>query len=1552
VEFAWALESTVPFPLTPLPFMKIIPLPSFALVQIASLARRLVGGLRFTPVFLTLVAVFAVGSAQAQVPPTVAASFNPTTVRTGGTSTSTLTVSITNPNGTALTGVAMNVTFPAGMLRDVVGTSTFGGTGVYNFTGFSISNVTLAAGATGSVSMTVHTSAAGANLLTTSTVTSNEAAPSLTASATLTAYTPVATSIAVISPATVTSYTNESYTITCLDQNGATFTGYTGALNFTSTDPSFVASSGQGLTLTNGTATFNFAFKTAGTQTLTATDTVTPSLTGTSPSITVTPGATVRLAVSAPSVATPGAAFNFTVRGADLFGNTTPGYTGTVTFTSTDGTAILPANTVVNGTGTFSATLNTPGFQSITATDTVTNFTGVSDDIQVDPVPSPTFTKAFGASSISVGGTTTLTFSVTNPNATTTLHNLAFTDSLPAGLVVATPNGLTGSIGGGTITATAGSSTISLSGATLAGNGSGTFTVNVTGTTAGTKSNTTGAITSLESGTGGTASASLDVATPTTTVASIPASSTYGQTANLSATVTVTAGGAAVTTGTVTFFDTTTAQTLASGVALSGSGVATFSTTTLGAGAHSIQASYVPAAGFVASSDSGTLTVSPATLTVTAQPASKVYGAALPSFSAVITGFVNGQTTSVVSGAASLTATATTTTPVGPATITAATGTLAATNYTFSFVNGTLTITPAALTVSGVTAANKTYDSTTGATLNTGSAALLGLLNADVVTLDTTAALGTFATATVGTAKPVTITGLVIGGANASNYTLTQPSATADITVKNLTVTGVTAANKVYDATTTATLNTGSAALVGIAGSDAVTLDATAATGTFATATVGTAKPVTVAGLVLAGGAVATNYTLTQPGTTANITAKAITVAGVTASNKVYDATTTATLNTGSTTFTGVLGADVVTLDATGVTATFATKTVGTAKAVTISGLALGGAAGGNYSLTQPTATADITVKTITASGVTAASKVFDGTVNATISTASAILTGVVGADVVSLTGGTGTFATAGVGPGKTVTITGLALAGVDAPNYVLASTTTTATASITAALATLAITNLNQVYDGTPKSVTVTVTPSVPLTVVYSNAGGVPPTNAGSYFVTATVTDNNYSGSVAATLVIARTTQTVSFASVGPLTAGTPVTLTATASSGLPVSFSVLSGSATLNGNILTPTGTGPVVVRASQDGNINLAPASADQTLTTTAKRDQTIAFATPADRRSDAAPFALNATASSGLPVSFALVSGPATIGGSTLTLSGAAGAITVRASQAGDATFNAAPAVERTFTITPLIIGRFLNLSARARAGTGASTFITGFVIANGTQKQLLARAVGPTLTTFGVTGALADPLLRISRDGAVVAENDNWAGNAAVAAAAARTGAFPLAAASADSALLTTLSAGAYSTLVTGGSGTGVVLTEIYAADSNVTSQDQHFVNFSVRAEAGAGDNVLIVGFVVGGETPQNILLRAVGPGLTQFGIQGALADPRVQLYRDGQVIAANEDLTASAAEAAARAGAFPLPAGSKDAALVFSVTPGAYSVILSGASGTTGVALLEVYEVP
>ena len=266
--------------------------------------------------------------------------------------------------------------------------------------------------------------------------------------------------------------------------------------------------------------------------------------------------------------------------------------------------------------------------------------------------------------------------------------------------------------------------------------------------------------------------------------------------------------------------------------------------------------------------------------------------------------------------------------------------------YLIGYVGGTLTITPAPLTVLNSTASNKTYDSTTAATL---SGSLSGVMAADSANVSLNR-LGTFASKNVGTGIAVTAAE-TLSGSGASNYTLTQPTGlSANITPASLTVANATASNKVYDGTTAVTLN---GTLSGVIGGEAVTLNPS---GSFASKNVGTAVAVTASDTL--SGSAASNYTLTQPtGLSANITAKPITVSA-TGTDKVYDGGVNDAVTLSS---SGLISGDTVNF--ADISATFADKNVGTAKAVTVSGISATGSGAGNYSVSNTTAstTANIT---------------------------------------------------------------------------------------------------------------------------------------------------------------------------------------------------------------------------------------------------------------------------------------------------------------------------------------------------------------------------------------------------------------------------------------------------------------------------------------------------------------------------------------------------------------------------------------------------------------
>lgn len=271
------------------------------------------------------------------------------------------------------------------------------------------------------------------------------------------------------------------------------------------------------------------------------------------------------------------------------------------------------------------------------------------------------------------------------------------------------------------------------------------------------------------------------------------------------------------------------------------------------------------------------------------------------------------------------------------------------------------------------------------------------------------------------------------------------------------------------------------------------------------------------------------------------------------------------------------------------------------------------------------------------------------------------------------------------------------------------------------------------------------------------------------------------------------------------------------------------------------------------------------------------------------------------------------------------------------------------------------GFLRNLSTRGSVGSGENALIVGFVVNGRNPKQVLVRAVGPTLADNGVTGAITDPTLSLfNTAGTVVATNDNWSNAPAVANASSTVGAFPLPATSLDAALVTTLGPGAYTAQVTGVSGsTGVGLVEIYDVDTQTPFSAEKVLNVSTRGRVGTGDQRLIAGVVINGTTPKRVLIRAVGPTLSTLGVNGSLADPNLRLIRQdtGLTVRENDDWgrgndATLVTDVAAQVGAFALPAGSKDAALLITLPPGVYTAIVGTATGASGIALVEVYEVP
>jgi sugar lactone lactonase YvrE len=316
---------------------------------------------------------------------------------------------------------------------------------------------------------------------------------------------------------------------------------------------------------------------------------------------------------------------------------------------------------------------------------------------------------------------------------------------------------------------------------------------------------------------------------------------------------------------------------------------------------------------------------------------------------------------------------------------------------------------------------------------------------------------------------------------------------------------------------------------------------------------------------------------------------------------------------------------------------------------------------------------------------------------------------------------------------------------------------------------------------------------------------------------------------------------------------------------------------------------------------------------------------------------------------------------------------AGTYSVAVSNAGGTTSSASAVVTTSTSV--------VNLSSRALTQSGDGTTIAGFVIAGapGSRKQVLIRAVGPTLTQFGVGNAVASPVLSLyDHDGHLIASDRGWMnsiakGDSALSAAVqpatieqmASVRSFALPANSADSALSAALPPGTYTAIVSTTGSPGVGLAEIYEL---TTGDGAMLSNISTRATVGNAEDVLITGFVVTGTQPLRLLLRGVGPTLASFAVSSAIQKPELSLYdSQGKLIARNsgwslptihgdspvsamiESVTVAAVQST---GAFPLPPQSRDAAFFVTLPPGNYTAHLSNTDNITGTGLIEAYVAP
>jgi hypothetical protein len=267
----------------------------------------------------------------------------------------------------------------------------------------------------------------------------------------------------------------------------------------------------------------------------------------------------------------------------------------------------------------------------------------------------------------------------------------------------------------------------------------------------------------------------------------------------------------------------------------------------------------------------------------------------------------------------------------------------------------------------------------------------------------------------------------------------------------------------------------------------------------------------------------------------------------------------------------------------------------------------------------------------------------------------------------------------------------------------------------------------------------------------------------------------------------------------------------------------------------------------------------------------------------------------------------------------------------------------------------------NISTRSFVQTGTNVMIGGFIIEGSEPKTVIVRAIGPELTRFGVPNALADPTLELHSTGALIASNNNWQTTVIggiitsdQVSAIQNSGHAPTQ--PSESAIIATLQPGNYTAIVRGANNTvGVALVEVYDLS---TDTDSVLGNISTRSLVQTGADVMIGGFIIDGNGPKTVIVRAIGPELTPFGVPNALADPALDLHNStGALIGSNNNwqttviggvITSDQVSAIQNSG--HAPTEPSESAIIATLQPGNYTAIVRGVNNTTGVALVEVYD--
>jgi hypothetical protein len=280
----------------------------------------------------------------------------------------------------------------------------------------------------------------------------------------------------------------------------------------------------------------------------------------------------------------------------------------------------------------------------------------------------------------------------------------------------------------------------------------------------------------------------------------------------------------------------------------------------------------------------------------------------------------------------------------------------------------------------------------------------------------------------------------------------------------------------------------------------------------------------------------------------------------------------------------------------------------------------------------------------------------------------------------------------------------------------------------------------------------------------------------------------------------------------------------------------------------------------------------------------------------------------------------------------------------------------------YDLTQTSQGSLGNISTRSFVQTGEHVMIGGFIVQGTGPKRVIIRAIGPELTQYGITDALANPRLELHNGGgALIASNDDWQTTILGGIITSNqvsdiqnSGHVPTAAS--ESAIIANLQPGNYTAIVRGVNNTAAVaLVEVYDLSPGASlSLD----NISTRSFVQTGEHVMIGGFIVQGSGPKRVIIRAIGPELTQYGISDALANPTLELHNgSGALIASNDDwqttilggiITSNQVSDIQNRGHVPTVAS--ESAIIANLQPGNYTAVVHGVNNIVGVALVEVYD--